>query len=115
MTAPAAAGQQRLSDTNHVSCVDDIRLDPRSCFCCRGNIRRSNRVSHRPTGHIPKSRSLVCRPRQTVIQSAQLGLCPGLDDALCADGNCPMAHPPAAGGIRRAPVGADLVFRTARA
>ena len=43
-------------------------MEPRSWFRCRGNNRRSDRVSNRPAGDISKSCSLVRGPNQTVIQ-----------------------------------------------
>ena len=56
------------SDTGHGSSVDDTRMEPRSWFRCRGNNRRSDRVSNRPAGDISKSCLLVSGPNQTVIQ-----------------------------------------------
>jgi hypothetical protein len=49
-------------------------------------------------------------PYQTIVQSAQLDPRPGLDDALCADGICGVAHLAAAGGFCSASFSADLLF-----
>ena len=63
-------------------------MEPRPRLWRTGDNRCLCRVVRRPTCHLSEPRSLVCGARQTIIQSAQLGLCPCLDNALCADGIC---------------------------
>jgi hypothetical protein len=62
-----------------------------------------------PAGHLSES-PVACSPYQTIVQSAQLDPRPGLDDALCADGICGVAHLAAAGGFCSASFSADLLF-----
>ena len=57
-----------------------------------GDHRRCCHIRTRPACRLPELGSLVRRAQQTLVQSAELDLRPGLDDALCADGICGVAH-----------------------
>src|SRR5208283_5164630 len=89
-------------------------MEPRPRLWCTGDYRCLCRVLRRTACHLSEPRSLVCGARQTIIQSAQLGLCSRLDNALCADGICRVAHLAAAPSLGGTPISAELVLHSAR-
>jgi TspO/MBR family len=88
-------------------------MEPRPRLWCTGDNRCLCRVLRRPACHLSEPRSLVRGARQTIIQSTQLGLCPCLDNPLCADGICHVAYFAAAPSLGRTPISAELVLHSA--
>jgi len=101
--------------TDHDYRVNQLHMAPGHWLRHASDYRCCRCISHRPVCHLPKSCSLVRGTSQTIIQSAQLGLRTSMDDTLCVDGICRVAHSAAAGSVWDAALGADSIFYSARA
>ena len=103
-----------MIEADHDARLDNIFVEPRCRLGYPGNHRGRRYVGGRPDRHISESRPLVCRPRQTIVQSTQLGFRPGMDNAVSDDGICTVAHFALTGGICRASTGSGPPLRSAR-
>src|SRR5271157_847098 len=76
------------------------------------NLCRRGGLGYRSDRNLPKSRTLVRRSRQAIVQPAELGLRSGVDDIVSADGVLGLADSAPAGWLN-APNGSDLILRPA--
>src|SRR6185436_17835058 len=99
---------------DHDTRLDNIFVEPRCRLGYPGNHRGRRYVGGRPDRHISESRPLVCRPRQTIVQSTQLDIWPGLDHVISTDGVCRLADSAADPGICQAWMRAGPLLHSAR-